>query len=125
MEKKRKASRSRQKYLNAVTPTTRVNLTPNSQHRGADIKMQIALKLATIKPTFDQVNLRNVAIEKDSVNSSRNQHNSLSSQGSQPGKDFKTYAQVRRESKQRQIQGSSSPREAVLIVEGEVASPSM
>lgn len=82
--------------------------------------MQMALRLACIKPdyapSFDQVNLKNVANEPDHINSSRNQHNSLSSQGSQPGKDFKTYAQVRRESKQRQqLQGSSSPRETQLI----------
>jgi len=59
-----------------------VNLTPLSQQRGGETKMQMALKLATIRPSFDQVNLKNVAMEKDSINSSRNQHNSLSSQGS-------------------------------------------
>jgi hypothetical protein len=45
--------------------------------------MQMALKLTTIKPdqvsSFDLINLKNVAIEPDTINSSRNQHNSLSS----------------------------------------------
>jgi len=67
--------------------------------------MQMALRLANIKnnetASFAQVNLKNVAAEAEAFNSSRNQVNSLSSQGSQPSKDFKTYAQVRRESKQR------------------------